>query len=211
MARSIIPWFILNLDSKELIVLPNVPLEIKSTKETRFSQTQVPGASTDMIQFSGLGPTKISFDIKLLKKDNIVGNMPTLKQFENLRVPIFSVFDGLVPPTDNQPPKIIYWYGSGMTLPQTYYVSRCDFSHKMYNQLGYPQMTDISMELMMDEHTILYTFEKYARAVLAVLGTVESIVTLLKYWIGGRSPYNFNTFKILRNAAAPSVSAFGGN
>jgi hypothetical protein len=199
MARSIIPWFILNLQSKELIVLPNVPVDVKSTKETRFTQTPMPGGSTDMVQFSGLGANKLSFEIKLLKKNNVLGNMPTLKQFENLRVPVFSVFDAFSAPVSNQPPKIIYWYGSGMSLPQQYYVTKLDFSHKYYNTLGFPQMTDIQMELTLDEYFLTYKFEKYSRAVLSTLGTIESVVTLFKYWIGGRSPYNLNTFKVLAN------------
>ena len=208
MARSIIPWFILNVESKELIVLPNVPMEITSTKDAKYTQTAVPGASADSIQFAGLGATKLSFSIILLKKDPIVGNMPTLKQFENLRVPKFSVVDGLIPPANNKPPAIWFWYGSGMTAPQEYHVSKMEFRHKMYNRMGFPQHTDINVELIMNEHTKFYTFEKYSRAVLSTLGTIESLVTLIKYWIGGRNPYTFNTFTAIKRANPGGSTGF---
>jgi hypothetical protein len=142
----------------------------------------------------------------LLKKNAILGNQPTLQQFSSLRNPVFSVFRGLKTMPYNMNPQVLYWYGSGMVLPQKYYVAKCDFNHEYFNALGYPQKTDISMELILDETSKIYLFERYARSILSVLGLLESVVTTVKFLMGARKPYNLNTFTI--KLPKPSVQAF---
>lgn len=187
-----LPWFIVDFENFDLITLPNVPLEVTSVKQINWAQQAVPGDETMPQQFTGMGPQEISFNIDVIKKSNTVGALPTIKQFEGLRTPIFNILS-LIKGGPNRNAQVLFWYGTGNTIPQVYFVTKVDFQNSMYNFLGYPQRSVISMTLRLDEKNVLYTIEKFARLILRILGLVDGVVMLVNRIASksGERPYSF--------------------
>jgi hypothetical protein len=179
-----VPWFMVDYQSFDLIILPNVPLKVKSIKPIQYTETTVPGDHTKPQQFVGMGPQEISFTIDLIKKSQGLGNLPVYKQFEGLRVPAFGI-GTLLGLTGASNPKVLFHYGTGNFLPQLYTVHQCDFENAMYTPFGFAQKTIVSMTLKLDEKSLLYTAEKYARVALRLLGVAEGITTLVNQIASG--------------------------
>jgi len=173
-----VPWFMVDYQSFDLIILPNVPLKVRSIKQIQYSETTVPGDHTKPQQFVGMGPEEISFSIDLIKKSQGLGNLPVLQQFKGLRVPALGL-GSLLGLTGNANPKVLFMYGTGNFLPQLYTVQQCDFENAMWSPFGYAQKTIVTMTLKLDEKSLLYTAEKYARIALRLLGVAEGITTLV--------------------------------
>lgn len=185
MATSIsVPWFIVDIESFDLITLPNVPLEVNSAKSINYAKKSVPGDETQPLQFTGMDPKVISFDIDVVRKSQILGALPVIKQFESLRVPQFGL-GNIIFGESNRNPKVLFHYLSGDLLPMEYYVTKCDMINSMPNFSGYPQRCQVSMELTMDEKSILHTAEKMTRVALKVLGVVDNIASLVKSKVDG--------------------------
>ena len=168
-----LPWFIFDLYNKQLITTPIIPGDISDTKNIVLVETPIPGLNYAPIQPAGNANRKISFTLQLIKRNNTVGNVLMLKQFDQLRnqgIGIGNIFSGVRGQfTPN--PKVLYYWGTGST-PLEYYVSKCDFSHKKgwVNQLGYPQYSEISIELILDETSPLYKLEEAFRTLSALGG-----------------------------------------
>lgn len=183
-----VPFFIMDLGNYELITLPNVPLEVSSSKAVKWNNTQVPGLSYEPAQFGNMEAQRISFSIKVANRNPIWGNVPILKQFEKLRTPVEGLASLIFGNVSNANPEVLFWYGTGNTIPLIYRVLKCDFSHVAFNSLGYPTVTDISIDLMLKEDNVLYECEKVARMVLSVLGMADSIYSLVQSF-KGEKPY----------------------
>jgi len=183
-----IPWFMLDLGNFTLITLPNVPLEVNSSKVINWAKIKVPGREFEPMQFSNMGAQEISFSIKVINRSWVYGNLPMLKLFENLRTPVEGLLTMLFSKLNNANPKVLFWYGTGNTIPLIYYVEQCDFKHILFNKLGYPTVTDVDMKLVLDEDTILYKAEKIARMVLTFAGMAEAVFQVVKSFLGEK-PY----------------------
>ena len=188
MSTSIsVPWFIVDIESFDVITLPNVPLNVTSSKNINYAKKGVPGDETQPMQFTGMGPKTISFDIDVIKKSQTLGALPVIKQFESLRVPQFGL-GNLIFGGSNRNPKVLFHYLAGDLLPLEYYVTKCDLTNSLPNFAGYPQRCEVSMELTLDEKSVLYTSEKMARVALKALGAVEGVDSLIRS-AAGSSPY----------------------
>lgn len=175
-----LPWFMFDIGNKQIITSRFLPSDISDTKNIVLSEMPVPGLSFDPIQSGGMGNRKISFTIPLVKRNNTVGNVLMLKQYDNLRNPSFglklsTMFKAKQQFTPN--PKVLFYWGVG-SIPLIYYVKKCDFVHKSFfvNQFGFPCYSEISMELWLDETSLIYKAEENFRKVASLLGIGQQIL-----------------------------------
>jgi len=188
MAYARIPFFMFDMGNYELIILPNVPLEVKSAKEIKWVPTETPGGSTTPMQFSTFGPQTLSFTIKVIDRNPYAGNLPILKQFEKLRVPTEGLMSLLFDTKSNANPQVLFWYGTGNLLPLVYYVTKCEFNHIMIGKFNFPEATEIDMELKLDESHILYRAERIARMALSIAGMGLAIYRIVQAFMDEK-PY----------------------
>ena len=174
-----LPWFIFDKTNKQLITSKTIPSDIADSKSIVLSETPVPGLNFNPINVGGGGNRKVSFTLPLVKRNNLVGNVFLLKQFDNLRNQSFGlnlskIFERAHQFTPN--PKVIFNWGIG-SIPLEWYVAKCDFIHKSYfvNALGMPQYSEISMELWLDETAVIYKAEESFRKVASLIGMAEGI------------------------------------
>lgn len=175
-----LPWFIFDLGNKQLITTTTIPGDISDSKAVVISETPIPGLNFNPVSVGGAANRKIAFTLPLVKKNGAVGNVLVLKQFDNLRNQSFGFhLNAKLFQTGHQfqpNPKVLYYWGTG-SVPLEYYVSKCDFVHKSFfvNALGLPQYSEISMELVLDETSILYKAEENFRKVASLLGMAEGL------------------------------------
>ena len=170
-----IPWYMFDIDNKQLITSPYVPSDIRDTKDIVLAEVPIPGLNFQPISYGGGGNRKLSFTLPLIKKNNTVGNVLILKQFENLRnqsVGLLGMFSGQFKPT----PRVIFSYGIG-SIPLVYWVKKCDPTHKQgwVNQLGMPMYSEIEIELWLDETNVLYKAEEVFRKLSSLAGMIEGL------------------------------------
>lgn len=166
-----IPWFMIDISNKQLITSPNIPIsDIGDVKEVVLTETPIPGLNYSPISPGGSGNRKISFTLPLIKRNNNVGNILMLKQFENLRNNATGLF-GVFTDQFHSNPKVLYYWGLG-GVPLVYYVKKCDPTHKQgwTNAFGFPQYSEINIELWLDETNPLYLAEEVFRKVASLIG-----------------------------------------
>jgi len=183
-----LPFFMFDIDNKQLITTPLIPGDIKDSKGIVYSETPIPGLNYQPVIYGGGGNRKVSFTLPLIKRNNSVGNVLLLKQFDNLRnqaTGLLGVFGGQFKPN----PQVLYNYGVGST-PLVYYVAKCDATHKAgwVNELGMPQYSELEIELWLDEQNPLYLAEEVFRKVSSFAGMIESSYSMLT---GQESKRNF--------------------
>ena len=83
---QILYWFIYDLGNNQLITSLFVPGDISDTKDIVYAETPIPGLNYQPIQSAGMGNRKVSFELPLIRRNGIVGNVHLLKQFERLRI-----------------------------------------------------------------------------------------------------------------------------
>lgn len=187
---SNLPWFMYDLYNKQLITTLTIPSgEIKDSKSIILTETPIPGRNFQPLSPGGNGNRKISFTLPIINRNSETGNMLTLKQFALLRNQSqgflgLSATKGQFSPN----PKVLYYWGTG-SVPLVYFVSKCEMSHRadMVNAAGIPQMTNVDIELILDETNVLYKSEEIFRNTAAVLGELQ-LQTMLNYGLTGR-PY----------------------
>jgi len=86
-----LPWYMFDLQNKQLITTASIPGDIADSKQIVLSETPIPGLGFNPINSGGMGNRKVSFTIPLVKRNNSVGNILLLKQFDNLRYPAFGL------------------------------------------------------------------------------------------------------------------------
>lgn len=182
---SNVPWWMYDLDNHQLITTSIIPSDIKDSKSIIIAETPIPGRNFQPINHGGNGNRKISFSIRIIKRNNTVGNVLLLKQFEMLRNQSDGFF-GILPRQFSPNPKVLYYWGTG-SLPLVYYVTKCDFAHRsdMVNEMGNPQYTDIEMELTLDETDPLYKGEEVYRKMSAIVGNILNGYNVVEKAISG--------------------------
>jgi hypothetical protein len=167
-----IPWFMYDIDNQQLITSKIVPSDIIDSKSLIYAEIQIPGLNGQPIQAGGFGNNKISFTLKIIKRDGLLGNLAMLKQFDQLRQPKSDLKNILKKGTQFQSnPKVLYYWGIGRA-PQIWYVTICDFVHRQnwINQLANPKYTDLSIELTLDEFNPINKLEDTFRKIIALTG-----------------------------------------
>lgn len=176
-----LPWFIFDLGNLQLITSTTIPSsDITDSKNIILSEVPIPGLGYSPVFGGGMGNRKISMTLPILNKNNNVGNMLLLKQFENLRNQSFglnlqNVFSSPIQFQTN--PKVLYYWGTGSGAPLEWYVSKCDFVHKttLVNSYGAPQMTEINLELVLDEQSPLTQAEGIFRKIASYAGLFQGL------------------------------------
>ena len=183
-----LPWFLFDMDNKQLITTPTIPEEIKDEKDIVLSEISIPGLNYSPIMPGGAGNRKISFQLKLIKRNNTFGNVLMLKQFDLLRqnaAGLMGVFSEQFETT----PKVLYMWGTG-SIPLVYYVKKCNFVSRgdMVNEMAQPQHTIIDMELWLDETHPLYKGEEVFRKLSSLAGMAVGAYDVIKT-MKGMKPY----------------------
>ena len=169
-----LPWFMFDIANKQLITTQTVPEDIIDTKDVTLVETPIPGLNYAPVQNSGNGNRKISFTLKIIKRNNTVGNSLLLQQFAALRnqAPgIKAIFSKQFTPN----PKVLFFWGTG-SVPLVYFVKKCDFNNKKFfiNQQGNPQYTEVSIELVLDESNPIYKAEELYRQASIIAGQAQA-------------------------------------
>ena len=169
-----LPWFIFDIGNKQLITSAVIPGDISDRKDIILSETPVPGLNFQPVMYGGGANRKISLTLPLIKRNNSVGNVLLLKQFENLRNQSFGFF-GLNSKQFISNPKVLYYWGVG-SVPLVYWVKKCDFVHLggWINEIGNPKYTNVELELWLDETNLLYKAEEVYRKFASLAGMAIS-------------------------------------
>lgn len=168
-------WFIFDLTNKQLITSSTIPQgEISDNKDVIFTETPILGNNFAPVSAGANGNRKISMQIPIINR-GYEGNIGIVEQFNLLRNKSRG-FLGLK--RKNQwvnNPKVLYYWGVG-SVPLEYYVTKCNIQHtaNMVNELGLPQHSVISLELTLDETSVLYKVEEVYRDITSILGSVQT-------------------------------------
>lgn len=179
-----LPWFIFDLTNKQLITSNTIPQgEIGDSKDVIFTETPILGNNFAPVSAGANGNRKISMQIPIINR-GIEGNIALIKQFELLRNKSRG-FLGLK--HKNQwanNPKVLYYWGVG-SVPLEYYVTKCGIQHtaNMVNALGFPQHSMVSLELTLDETSMLYKVEEVYRDITSVMGVTTSAIQGIRGWL----------------------------
>ena len=181
MAKSLyspvnLPWFIYDLQNKQLITSASIPSDIQDTKQVVLTETPIPGLNFNPINSGGFGNRKVSFSIPLVKRNNTVGNVLLLKQFDNLRNQAYGLSGIFRQSNQFTPnPKVLFQWGTGGAIPLVWYVAKCDYVHKssFTNRFGATQFSEIAIELWLDETSKLYKAEEIFRKISSYAGMGE--------------------------------------
>lgn len=184
-----LPWFMFDIFNKQLITSTVIPTDIADKKDILLTETPIPGLNYAPIQPSGGGNRKLTFTLPLIKRNNTIGNVLLLKQYDVLRnqaTGLLNIFTQQFTPT----PKVLYYWGTG-SVPLIYWVKRCDATHKRgwINQLGQPQYSEIEFELWLDEADPLYQAEEVFRKVSSLTGELISQFDFISSQVTGGKPY----------------------
>jgi len=181
--RGRIPWFMYDIDNRQVITSAIIPGDIKDTKEILFAEQPVPGKGYAPTSPSGAGNRKISFTLQLIKRGDTVGNLAMLKQVDMLRHSKAGLFGKSRERFRN--PQVLYYWGTG-SVPLVYWVAKADATHKQrwVNQKGMPQYSEIQFELILDETHPVYKMEEQFRAIASFLGNFDFPIS-----IGGGPAY----------------------
>ena len=181
------PWFLFDIDNKQLITSSVIPSDIKDTKEIVLTETPIPGLNWSPITPGGAGSRHLSFTLPLIQRNNTVGNVLLLKQFDNLRQNAVGL-TGLFSSQFETTPRVLYYWGVG-SVPLIYWVKKCDATHKQgwVNAMGFPQYSEIEIELILDESNILYTAEEIFRKLASLAGMIQGAYNVVVSLTGKRS------------------------
>lgn len=177
-----LPFFLLDISNFQLITTANIPSDITDTKDIILTETPIPGLNFSPIMQGGGGNRKISFTLPCIQKNNTVGNLLMLKQFDMLRNQAVGIFNFTSSPSQFNPfPQVLFYYGTG-SIPLIYYVKKCNATHKAgwVNAMGFPQYSEIEMELWLDENALLYKGEEIFRKLSALVGMVVGVIDVVQ-------------------------------
>lgn len=186
-----VPFFMFDISNLQLITVPTIPSDIVDAKSIIYSEIPVPGMNFQPVMVGGGGNRKLSFTLPLIKRNNAMGNMLLLKQFDMLRNQKLNFFQLIQTGQFTGFPKVLFYWGIG-SIPLVYFVTKCDFSHKQgwTNALGNPQYTNVSMELWLDENNFLYKGEQVFRKITAMTGMVSNLSAVIKQQVNKKyKPY----------------------
>lgn len=183
-----LPWFMYDLYNRQLITSPVIPGDISDSKEIVLAEQPIPGLNYSPVSPGGGGNRKISFTLQLISRNRGPGNVDLLKQFDMLRNQAGSLF-GPQPGQFTPNPKVLYYWGTG-SIPLVWWVKKADATHKQgwVNAAGNPQVSEIALELWLDESDPLYQGEEMWRKASTILGRARGAAQTAVDTFGGK-PY----------------------
>jgi hypothetical protein len=175
-----LPWFIFIKDFNILITSPTIPTSITDSKKIVYAEVPIIGKNYKQKIGVRNENRVISFTLPIINRNGILGNSNIMKAFDIMRNadnPSLGSLVGLGKSTSfSGVPKVIYSWGTH-SIPMEYFVNKCDYEHNstLTNSKGFSQYTNVSMELELDETSLLYKADRVARVIQARLGIVNSI------------------------------------
>jgi hypothetical protein len=171
-----LPWFMLNLQNRQLITGPTIPDSIRDTKEILLTETPIPGLNYSPIQPNGNGNREIEFMIPLIKRNGNIGNTAVLNQFKALRNQT-GTLRNMSPGQFSKNPKVLYYWGTG-SVPLECFVKEVAILSKgnFVNQIANPEYSEISIKLLVDENSRLNRAEQMWRQVSSTVASVGNIL-----------------------------------
>jgi len=184
-----LPWFMFDIDNIQLITSATIPGDMTDSKDIILSETPIPGQNFQPITYGGGANRKISFTLPIIKRNNTVGNSLIKAQFENLRnrsVGFRNIFSTQFSPN----PQVLYYWGTG-SIPLVYWVKQCNFvtPQSWVNALGQPILTNVAIELWLDETNILYKAEEVFRKLSSLTGMVINAYDVVESQRVGSRPF----------------------
>lgn len=181
-----LPWFMYDMQNHQLITSTLPPSDIADRKQITLTETPIPGLNYSPLQPSSNGNRKIGFTLPLIKRNNTIGNVGFVKQFDRLRNHATG-FLGVSSQQFTPNPKVLYNWGIG-SVPLEYWVSKCDFTHKQgwVSPAGNPMYSEVEIELTLDEESVLYQAEEMWRLVASLAGELEGSVEQALMLAGSR-------------------------
>lgn len=186
-----VPWFMFDIYNKQLITSKIIPGDIHDAKKIFLTEVPIPGLNYQPIQPAGGGNRKLSFQIPLIRRDALLGNIGILKQYDSLRNRTAGIGRTNSSLQFGSTPKVLFYWGVG-SVPLVYWVSKCDATHKKgwTNSAGQPQYSEIDIELILDEQDPLYKTEEMFRRITAFMGsTFTPLADTLPNYLAGNRPY----------------------
>jgi hypothetical protein len=175
-----LPWFLFDINNYQLITATTVPTSVSDNKNVILSETPIPGRNNAPVTPAGGGNRKLSISIPIMKRNELVGNALTIRQLDRLRQQAGTIFS---PTTQFTPqPKVLYYWGTG-SVPLEYYVAKVSFTHHgegWVNAIGFPQYTDVTLDLVLDEDSFLYRVEEVWRELASYLGIALGVVDVIR-------------------------------
>lgn len=185
-----VPWFMFDIANKQLITSTIIPSsDIQDSKAIILTEQPIPGQNYQPVFSGGLGNRKLSFTLPVVKRNNTVGNILILRQFQNLRERPFGL--SLKPQDQFQEnPKVLYAYGVG-AVPLVYFVAKCDLRHKqgLTNNVGNPQYTEVDFELWLDEANPYNRTDQTFRKLGSLGGAITQTIDVIGGLAGSGRPY----------------------
>jgi hypothetical protein len=184
-----IPWWMFDLDNKQLLTSRIVPGDITDDKKIVLVESPIPGLNYEPIMPAGGGNRKVSFMLPVVMRNAVVGNVLLLKQFDLLRNQARGLFNFGQAKKFTRAPQVLYSWGIG-SVPLVYFVSGARMVHKQgwINARGQPQYTEVEIELTLDEENPLYKVEEAWRMAAAVMGMAAQVGQAVAAVLGKR-PY----------------------
>jgi hypothetical protein len=175
-----LPFWMMDISNYQLITSKIVPSDISDTKDIVLVEVPIPGLNFQPVMQGGGGNRKISFTLQLIKRNNTIGNLLMLKQFDMLRNQakgLFSFFSDQF----TSYPKVLFNWGIG-SVPLIWYVVKADVTHRQgwVNQWGMPMVSEVNVELILDENNVLYKVEEVFRKLSAFVGMVTGLVDVIQ-------------------------------
>lgn len=179
MSLAALPWYIFDLSTYQLITSPTIPLGgIRDSKDIIIAETPIPGLNFQPVSTGGNGNRRISFQLPIVSRELLAGNVGLIKQFEALRNQSRGAM-GVRPSVGQlaRNPKVLYAWGVG-SVPMQYYVTKCSFEHRadMVGRAGNPRYTLVDIELLLDETSVLYQIEEGWRSAMLMLGMTQGAI-----------------------------------
>lgn len=172
-----LPWFIFDLTNKQLITSSTVPTgSIGDDKNVIFTETPILGNNFSPVASGANGNRKISIQLPIVNR-GLEGNIALIKQFELLRNKSIGFLGLKKKNTWASNPKVLYYWGVG-SVPLEYFVTKCSIQHTadMVNMVGIPQHSVVSLELTLDETSLLYKVEEIYRSITSIMGAGTTAV-----------------------------------
>lgn len=171
-----IPFWLFDISNYQLITSTIIPGDISDTKDIVLVEVPVPGLNFQPVMQGGGGNRNVSFTLQLVKRNNTIGNLLMLKQFDMLRNQAKGIFQFFSDQFTSYP-KVLFNWGVG-SVPLIWYVKKADATHKAgwVNALGMPQVSEVHVELILDENNALYKVEEVFRKLSAFTGMVVGLV-----------------------------------
>jgi hypothetical protein len=176
-----------DLSNNNVITSRTIPEgKIQDSKQIIYAEQAIPGRNYQPVSFGGNGNRKISFTIPILRRNDVYGNSFIIKQFEALRNQTMGFLEFTPAGQFTENPQVLFQWGHN-PVPQIYFVSKCDFEHDaaFVNALSIPQLTNVSMELILNEEDPLYDLEKAFRVLYSFVGNIDNALDVAMHYASG--------------------------